>query len=231
MKPEEYPLYGVAVDCVVFGLDHTPRLEVLLMRRENEPFTGRWALPGVFVREKENAEEAARRALSTKTGLSCGYLEQLATFSDPDRDPRGRVISVAYYALVTPQHEPAAQPASFSTEARWWDLERCPKLPFDHRAILDAALERLRGKLSYRPIGIELLPEKFTMPQLRAVYHAMLQRRTDPANFRRKMLPTGLLKDTGERVGDPRGGRPAVVYSFDRGRYERLLKSGFTLDI
>lgn len=228
----EFPMFAVTVDCVVFGLEMAERrrLEVLLMQRENEPFAGSWALPGGFVGIGENIEAAAIRKLKQKTGLQNVYLEQLYTFGEPERDPRARVVSCAYYALARP-HQPSVEPGSLSARAEWFDLTKLPALAFDHSEILHCGLKRLRGKLSYTPIGIELLPEEFTMPDLQTMYEAILGRTLDRRNFRRKILETNLLVELSKLRQQPQGGRPASVYRFDRKRYLALQESGFVLAI
>src|ERR1700752_709301 len=159
----EYPRAALTVDCVVFGLDDED-LKVLLIQRALPPFEGKWALPGGFVRVTERLEEAARRELEEETGLSHVFLEQLYTFGAVDRDPRERVVSVAYYALVKlSDHQ--AKAATDAANAEWFPLTKLPKLAFDHAEILQTALSRLQGKVRYQPIGFELLPEKFTLSQ------------------------------------------------------------------
>jgi 8-oxo-dGTP diphosphatase len=228
----EFPMFSVTVDCVVFGLEMTAGrgLEVLLMQRENEPFADSWALPGGFVGIAEAIEEAALRKLKQKTGLKDVYLEQLYTFGAPGRDPRGRVVSCAYYALARP-HRPSVEPGSLSLRAQWFSVDQLPELAFDHGTIFAAGLKRLRGKLSYTPIGIELLTEEFTLPDLQSMYEAILGRTLDRRNFRRKILETELLVELSKQRQPPQGGRPASVYRFDRKRYKSLQQSGFVLAI
>src|SRR3954471_1641179 len=160
----KYPRPALTVDCVVFGFDEA-ELKVLLIRRGLAPFEGQWALPGGFVRVDETLDEAARRELQEETGLTNVFLEQLYTFGAVDRDPRERVVSVAYYALVKSAEHPAAG-ATDAADAGWFPVGRVPALAFDHAEILKAALQRLRGKVRYQPIGFKLLPAKFTLSQL-----------------------------------------------------------------
>jgi 8-oxo-dGTP diphosphatase len=227
--PPNHKRVGLTVDCVVFGLDERWELRALLIERDIEPFRGRMALPGGFVLEGETLEDAARRELREETGVSDVYLEQLYTFGDPGRDPRGRVISVAYYALVKPE----AHRLQASTDARsaaWFRATAAPPLAFDHDKILAVALERLRGKVRYRPIGFELLPPEFTLTQLQRLYEGILERDLDKRNFRRKVMSMGLLIDTGrQEFGAP--GRPAALYRFDREKYQEWERRGFDFEI
>jgi 8-oxo-dGTP diphosphatase len=182
---------SVAVDVVVFTVVDG-RLEVLLTKRPREPYEGRWSLPGGFVRENESADEAAQRALSEKAGVDDVFLEQLYTFSAPDRDPRSRVVSVAYYALVS---QDKLQDGG-SREPRWFPLSMIDELQlaFDHREILQTAIERIRGKIDYAPIGFQLLPKRFTLTDIQTVYEAVLDRPIDKRNFRTKLLRSGLYE-------------------------------------
>lgn len=224
----EYPRPALTVDCVVFGFDGGD-LQVLLIRRGLPPFKDRWALPGGFVRVDETLDDAARRELEEETGLKQVYLEQLYTFGAVDRDPRERVVSVAYYALVKPADYTAAA-ATDAAEAQWFPVSKVPPLAFDHANILETALNRLRGKLRYQPIGFELLPAKFTLTQLQQLYEAVLGEAIDKRNFRKKILGYDLivpLKET-HREG---AHRPAQLFRFDPTRYERLTKKGFVFEL
>jgi 8-oxo-dGTP diphosphatase len=224
----EFPRPALTVDCVVFGLDDQD-LKVLLIQRDLEPCAGKWALPGGFVHEQETLEEAARRELAEETGLNRVFLEQLYTFGDPGRDPRERVVTVAYYALVNIRdHKVRA-----STDARnaaWFAVTDPPSLAFDHDLILETARQRLRGKLSYQPIGFELLPRKFTLSQLQRLYEIILEKPVDKRNFRRKILGMGLLRET-EEIEQDVAHRAARLYSFDEAKYRRLAKQGFLFEI
>ncbi len=224
----DYPRPAVTVDCVVFGVDEED-LKILLVRRGVPPFMGRWALPGGFVREEEDLPSAARRELQEETGLEKVFLEQLYTFGDPGRDPRGRVISVAYYALVK-LGDHRVRAATDAREARWFAAGDVPRLAFDHDRILATARARLQGKVRYQPIGFELLPPKFTLTQLQRVYEKILARPLDKRNFRKKLLATALLEELDERE---RGvaHRAARLYRFDRRKYEQLEKEGFMFEV
>jgi 8-oxo-dGTP diphosphatase len=188
----QYPRAALTVDCVVFGYDER-ELKVLLIQRGLDPFKGRWALPGGFVRVDETLEEAARRELREETGLRNVFLEQLYSFGTVDRDPRERVVSVAYFDLVK-LSDHRARAATDAAEAEWFPVSKVPKLAFDHAEILATALSRLKGKVRYQPIGFELLPPEFTLSQLQHLYEAILGEELDKRNFRKKVLGFGLLK-------------------------------------
>jgi 8-oxo-dGTP diphosphatase len=224
----KFPRPAVTVDCVVFGLDDEG-LKVLLIKRGIAPFKGAWALPGGFVRPPETLEQAAIRELSEETGLKKVFLEQLYTFGDPGRDPRGRVISVSYFALVNIRdHE--VQASTDAREARWCPIGLVSALAFDHQEILRTARLRIQGKVRYQPIGFELLPEKFTLSQLQHLYETILARELDKRNFRRKILEMGLLMSTGEKEQNV-SHRAAQLFHFDRERYEALVICGFNFEL
>lgn len=223
-----YARPALAVDCVVFGLDEED-LKVLLIRRGLEPFLGRWALPGGFVHMDETLDEAARRELQEEAGIERVYLEQLYTFSAIDRDPRERVVSVAYYALAL-LSEHTVKADTDAREAAWFAVDDLPRLAFDHESILDKAIERLRGKVRYKPIGFELLPRKFTLTQLQRVYEKILDQELDKRNFRKKVLATELLIELDEVEQDV-AHRAARLYTFDEKRYRKLEKEGFLFEI
>jgi 8-oxo-dGTP diphosphatase len=217
----EFARPALTVDCVVFGLDDED-LKVLLIQRDLPPFEGRWALPGGFVRVEETLEEAAQRELTEETGLRKVFLEQLYTFGAVDRDPRERVVTVAYYALVNLRgHDLRA--TTDARSAAWFALDDAPTLAFDHERILQTAYERLKGKVRYQPIGFELLPEKFTLRQLQ-------HRELDKRNFRKKILGMDLLEELDEVEQDV-AHRAARLYRFDRKKYERLTKQGFNFEV
>jgi 8-oxo-dGTP diphosphatase len=224
----QHPRPALTVDCVVFGFDEG-ELKVLLIERGQEPFKGRWALPGGFVRVDETLEAAARRELAEETGLANVFLEQLYTFSEVDRDPRERVVSVAHYALVK-LSDHRARAATDAANAQWFPVSKPPKLAFDHAEILRSGLARLQGKVRYQPIGFELLPRKFTLSQLQHLYEAVLETQLDKRNFRKKVLSFGLLiplKET-QMVGRH---RPAQLFRFDAEEYETLKKRGFNFEV
>jgi len=216
------------VDCVVFGFDEG-ELKVLLIERGLEPFKGKWALPGGFVRVNETLDDAARRELEEEAGLRDVFLEQLCTFGAVDRDPRERVVSVAYYALVKlAAHETKA--ATDAADARWFPVSKVPKLAFDHADILTTGLARLKSKVRYEPIGFELLPPKFTLSQLQHLYEAVLENNLDKRNFRKKVLSFGLLVPLRETQMTGRH-RPAQLFRFATDKYEKLKKRGFNFEV
>ncbi|HXT11283.1 MAG TPA: NUDIX domain-containing protein [Candidatus Angelobacter sp.] len=224
----KYPRPALTVDCVVFGFDET-ELKVLLVERGLEPFKGSWALPGGFVHVNETIDDAARRELAEEAGLANVFLEQLYTFGAVDRDPRERVVSVAHFALVK-LSDCNARAAADAADARWFPVSKVPKLAFDHVEILATALERLKSKVRYQPIGFELLPPKFTLSQLQHLYEAVLENALDKRNFRKKVLSFGLLvplKET-QMVGRH---RPAQLFRFDADKYEKLKKRGFHFEL
>ncbi|MBF0387548.1 MAG: NUDIX hydrolase [Candidatus Omnitrophica bacterium] len=218
----------VTVDCVVFGLDEQ-ELKVLLIERDLEPFKGQWALPGGFVRPGESLEQTAFRELQEETGLKDVFLEQLYTFGDVARDPRGRVVTVAYYALVN-LGEHTIQAATDVKNAAWFSIDDLPKLPFDHLQIFDVALKRLKAKVRYEPIGFELLPEKFTLTQLQRLYEKVLDMPIDKRNFRKKILSMELLKELNEVEVDV-AHRAARLYKFDETKYRQLKEKGFNFEL
>jgi 8-oxo-dGTP diphosphatase len=224
----EYPRAALTVDCAVFGLDEED-LKVLLIQRALPPFAGAWALPGGFVRVSETLDDAARRELEEETGLSRVFLEQLYTFGDVERDPRERVVSVAYYALVNLRdHDVHA--ATDARDAAWFGVHDVPSLAFDHAEILQIALDRLRGKLRYQPIGFELLPKKFTLSELQHLYELVLERELDKRNFRKRVLAMDLLIETDDVQQDV-AHRAARLYRFDERKYRRLAKAGFNFEL
>jgi len=224
----QYPRAALTVDCVVFGYDEG-ELKALLIERALDPFKGRWALPGGFVRVDETLDDAARRELREEAGLKDIFLEQLYTFGTVDRDPRERVVSVAYYALVK-LSDHRAKAATDAANAEWFPISRVPKLAFDHAEILAAALARLKGKVRYQPIGFELLPPKFTLSQLQSLYEAVLETDLDKRNFRKKVLSFGLLVPLKESQMAGRH-RPAQLFRFDAEKYEKLKKRDFNFEV
>lgn len=224
----EFPRPAVTVDCVIFGLDDS-ELKVLLIKRASDPFKGRWALPGGFVDMDETLDAAARRELEEETGLRQAYMEQLYTFGDPGRDPRGRVVSIAYWALTRVLAQPV-RAASDAEAAAWFGLSDLPTLAFDHARILALAHERLRGKVRYQPVGFELLPREFTLSRLQRLYEIVLDRELDKRNFRKRILDMQVLVDT-DKVEQDVAHRAAKLYRFDKRRYDQLVKDGFNFEL
>ncbi len=211
-----YPGYeqpAVTVDLGIFTVD-SDALKVMLVKRAEEPFAGCWSLPGGFLKQGESLEEAAMRVLKDKASVGDVYLEQLYTFGSPDRDPRARVITVTYFALIPWKR--LSQPDSQKiTDLTWASVHHLPRLAFDHKAILQYAVRRLRAKAGYSNIVYGLLPEQFRLSELQSMYEAILNEKLDKRNFRKRMLASGLLQETGKR--EVAGAhRPAMLYTFKR---------------
>lgn len=224
----KYPRPAVTVDCVIFGYDATD-LKILLIERGIEPFKGRYALPGGFVRMNETTDMTAERELREETGLDRIYLEQLYTFSELDRDPRGRVVSVAYYALIN-LNDYKITAGDDAKDADWYSINKMPDLAFDHQIIFVTALNRLKGKIRYQPIGFELLPAKFTLTELQRLYEAILNISIDKRNFRKKILKMNLLEKLNEKETNV-ARKAAYYYKFKKEQYKELSKAGFNFEI
>lgn len=225
----EFPRPALTVDCVIFGLDDQNILKVMLIQRNISPFKEEWALPGGFVRMDESLDAAARRELVEETGIKDVFLEQLFTFGQPDRDPRDRIVSVAYYALVNLIEHPV-QAATDASDAAWFPINKTPPLAFDHNEILTMAIGRLKGKLRYAPIGFQLLPQKFTLTELQKLYETILGTALDKRNFRKKILKMGLLIELDEKQTGV-AHRAAKLYRFDEIKYEALTEKGFNFEL
>jgi 8-oxo-dGTP diphosphatase len=226
-----FPRPAVTADCAIFGFDGGD-LKILLIKRKNTSFyDAHWALPGGFLEENEDAdaEACAKRELKEKTGIENMYIEQFFTFSNQKRDPRW-VVSIAYLALVK-LTDYQAKAGAYTSEVHWFPVNKIPlPLAFDHEIILKKAQEQLKRKIRYQPIGFELLPEKFTMPELHLLYETILQKDLDRRNFRKKILSMNLLIDHSE----VRGGLPhkaPKIYSFDRKKYDELTEKGFNFEL
>ena len=221
----DYPRPAVTTDCVIFGYDGK-ELKVLLIERGIEPFKGCWAFPGGFLNMDEDALTGARRELKEETGLEDAFIEQFHTFSEPGRDPRGRVITIAHYALVKIQEVEGGDDAA---QARWFPIGEVPPLAFDHDRILRMAMSRLKERIHFEPVGFELLPDVFTMPQLQNLYESILEVHFDRRNFASKMLKLGILEDTGDRPAGA-SSRIPVSYRFNKEKYNELKAKGFRLE-
>ena len=225
MYSYRYPHPAVATDCVIFGFDGV-KLKVLLVERGGEPYKGMWAFPGGFLRMDETAEQGALRELKEETDLSPYYIEQFHCFSDPHRDPRERVLSIAFFALVKIAEVKGGDDAA---QAEWFSMDEIPQLAFDHDHILSVALRKLKEKIHFEPIGFELLPEIFTMPQLQDLYESILGIKFDRRNFASKMLKLGILDIAVER---PKGAasRIPVQYRFNKDNYDKMKSKGFRME-
>ncbi len=219
----------VSVDAVVFGYDPESGISVLLIKRKNEPFQKMWALPGGLVHTGESLDDAVRRELSEEAGIDVNYLEQLYTFGNPARDPRNHAISISYFALVRPNdYQLLAQ--SDAEDVAWFNIKRVPKLAFDHKKIIDAAIKRLRGKITYEPVGFELLAKEFPFSDLERLYQSLLDREIDRRNFKKKITGLGILEESNQTV--QRGaGRPARLFKFNKKKYFELKENGYNFDI
>jgi len=215
----------VAVDCIIFGFDGT-QIKALLIKRGFEPEKGKWSVMGGFVGKEESADDAAIRVLFQLTGMHDIYMEQLYTFTDIDRDAAGRVISIAYFALINIADY--SEQLQFEHEAKWFPLNKIPPLIFDHKRMVSKAKELLKHKVARHPIGFELLPPKFTLPQLQNLYEAIYEAPLDKRNFTKKMLSLGILNklDEKEKASSRKG---AFYYVFDSQKYGKLQSNGIKL--
>jgi 8-oxo-dGTP diphosphatase len=217
----------IALDCIIFGFDGET-LRLLLIKRAMEPAQGQWSLVGGFLSEAEDLDEAARRILFELTGLENVYMEQLQTFGKPDRDPAERTVSVGFFALID-LHSHDAELARRNS-AHWVTLKSRPSLIFDHDSMVTLALQRLQYRAALHPIGFELLPQRFTIPQLHKLYEAIYGLPMDRRNFSRKLLSTGLLLPTGEK-DDQSATRKATLYELDKGRYQQQLDTNAFMNL
>lgn len=225
MYSYRYPHPAVATDCVIFGFDGV-KLKVLLVERGGEPYKGMWAFPGGFLRMDETAEQGALRELKEETDLSPYYIEQFHCFSDPHRDPRERVLSIAFLALVKIAEVKGGDDAA---QAEWFSMDEIPQLAFDHDHILRMALDKLRECIHFQPVGFELLPQKFTLKELQMLYEAILGVHFDRRNFTKKMLHLDILTQLDETVW-PTPKRKANLFCFNRDKYNELKQKGFRLE-
>ncbi len=223
----EQSKFLVAVDCIIFGFAEG-ELNLLLLKRSMEPALGCWSLPGGFVKEHESAEEAASRVLSSLTGLDELYMEQLRIFTEEQRDPGERVLSVAYYALVNVEDYDKGLVQQHN--AYWRNINDLPELIFDHDDMVRSALKRLRRKASTEPVGFNLLPEKFTVPQLQTLYEAIYGRSIDKRNFRKKIQTMDFLEKSEEKDKSS-SKRGAFLYTFNQELYEKSINEGFSFTL
>lgn len=221
----------VAVDAIVFGYSKEEGVSILLIKRKYDPFKGSWAIPGGFVHDAESLEAAVERELQEETGVKINYLEQLYTFGKPDRDPRTRIISVAYFGLVKSNQFEKLKATTDAEDAAWFNFKRLPKLAFDHKTILIIAIERLRGKITYQPVGFELLEKKFPFSDLEHLYTTLLDRPIDRRNFKKKVMSLGILDELDEKAKSSGAGRPGNLFQFNKRTYNRLLKDGMHFEI
>lgn len=221
-------LIKLSVDAVVFGYEEGT-ISVLLIKRKYEPFKGKWAIPGGFVLNDESLEEAAERELKEETGIEINYLEQLYTFGNPKRDPRSRIVSVAYFGLVHPNAFKIFA-STDAEEVQWFKIDDLPKLSFDHKEILELAITRLQSKITYEPLGFELLDEKFPFSDLEKLYTTLIGRPIDRRNFRKKILKLNILDELEDKVSKG-SGRPANLFKFNQKRYFKLKQEGIVFEI
>lgn len=221
----------VAVDAIVFGYNKEVGVSILLIKRKYEPFKGKWAIPGGFVLDDESLEDAVERELMEETGVKINYLEQLYSFGSPKRDPRKRIISIAYFGLVKSAQFQELQATTDAEEAEWFNIKTLPKLAFDHDEILKIAIERLRNKIIYQPIGFELLDQKFPFSDLEKLYSTLLDRPIDRRNFKKKVMSLGILEELDEKAKSSGAGRPGNLFKFNKTTYNKLLKEGMHFEI
>ncbi|HTF80730.1 MAG TPA: NUDIX domain-containing protein [Cytophagales bacterium] len=220
----------VSVDAVVFGYQQTTGLSILLIKRDIAPFKDSWALPGGLVKDEESLEQAVERELQEETGISINYLEQLYSFGHPHRDPRNRVVSIAYYGLVSP-HNFSLKANTDAKEAAWYPVKQIPQLAFDHSLIIETAIKRLKSKITYEPIGFELLDKKFPFSALEKLYATVLDRPIDRRNFKKKIMNYGFVEETAERQALEGAGRPGFLYQFNEHKYFELKSQGIIFEI
>lgn len=219
----------IAVDAIVFGYAENT-LNVLLIKQKFGELKNQWALVGGFVKDNETLTEAVNRELNEEAGISVNYLEQLYTFGDNiNRDPRFRVVSVAYFALVN-STKLTLRADSDAEDAQWFPVNKLPKLAFDHKHIIETAYQRLQNKLTYQPVGFDLLPKEFLFSDLENLYCTILEKEIDRRNFRKKILSFEMVAET-EKYGHAQKGRPAKLYKFNKQKYNKLVKNGYLFEI
>ncbi|MDP3930593.1 MAG: NUDIX domain-containing protein [Bacteroidota bacterium] len=225
---DAYFVFGLSVDCVIFGY-HEGEIKVLLVQRDVEPFKGHWALIGDLVEPEQNLRDAANNVLEKLTGLKNIYMKQFFTFGSVDRHPIGRVVTVGYFSLVNSiDYNPIA--SSWAKSAQWFNITDLPELAFDHHNILQKGIETLKNEVRHKPTGFELLPPKFTLLELQLLYEALLGYKFDKSNFRKKILEMNILKPLNE-VKENVSHRPAKLFQFDEKSYRALEKEGFSFQL
>jgi len=213
-----------SIDCLIFGFE-AGELKILLIERNEEPFKGWYALPGYIVKQDESLDDAADRILYELTGLRDLQMKQFHTFGEVNRHPQGRVITVGYYALIRINGQKELRPISqYARRAVWYPVNSLPKLAFDHAEIFKNGFGKIRRRLNYQPIAFDLLPEKFTLTQLQSLYEAILNKKLDKRNFRKKMLSYGFLKELVEKQKGV-SYRAAKLYKFDRRKYAKIFQN------
>lgn len=219
---------ALSIDCLIFGFKKS-ELDILLVQHAEGISKGKWALPGGWIKYNEGADDAAARVLQDLTGVSKIYLEQLKTFGKVDRYPSKRVITIAYYALIKPENY-TLDPGATASDVKWFKIGDVPALPYDHTQILQAGVKHLKHKLRHEPIGFNLLPKRFTLFQLQELYEAILEKKLDKPNFRRKLMKMNLLDLCKEKQQDV-SHRAASLYRFDKKIYDTLTEKGFTFEL
>jgi 8-oxo-dGTP diphosphatase len=219
----------VSVDAVVFGYDQEQGISVLLIKRKNEPFQKMWALPGGLVLNGESLDDAVNRELKEEAGIDVNYLEQLYTFGSPERDPRNHAISVSYFGLVRPEDFQLAAHTD-AEDVAWFNIKKLPKLAFDHKKIIETATKRLRGKITYEPVGFELLEKEFPFSDLEKLYQTLLDQDIDRRNFKKKIIALGILEELDTTI-QRKSGRPARLFKFNKKKYFELKEKGYNFDI
>lgn len=217
----------VATDCIIFGFDEG-KLKLLIFKRRVEPLKGSWSLIGSFVKLDEDVDQAAKRVLKEITGLENVFMEELKSYGKAERDPGYRSISIGQYALI--RLDEYDKELVEKHGAHWYEIEEVPDLVLDHSQMVEDALNRIRRKARYKPIGFELLPEKFTIPQLQQLYEAIYQKELDARNFRKKVLSLNVLVKLNEKDKST-SRRGAFLYKFDHKNYQKLLESGYNFEI
>ncbi len=219
---------NLSIDCVIFGFEKS-RLEILLIKRARNPAKARWALPGGFIKKEELVEDSVKRILKATTGLQNIYLEEIKVFDELDRFPLWRVFTIGYFALISPERYKLTTGID-TTEVKWFPLADLPELPFDHKKIINAALNKLRNRVKHGPIGFELLPLKFTLPQLQNLYETILDKKVDKRNFRKKIMNMYLIRRLKEK-DKYNIKRAAYLYKFDVKNYNKFKERGFIFEL